>query len=124
MPTKIIASEIPCCDTVAEPPLAENVNLPLLSFSESHVTGSEILDAISILNPKKTEDYNGVSMFFIKHFKISLFSPLQHIINRSLVTGLVPQQIKLVIGRCLKTIDQFHFCLVFQKFWKKLLVSD
>jgi hypothetical protein len=90
-----IASEIPCCDTVAEAPLAENVNLPLLSFSESPVTGFEIIDAISILNPKKTEDYNGVSMFFIKQFKISLFSPLQHIINRSLVTGLFPQQIKI-----------------------------
>jgi hypothetical protein len=90
-----IASEIPCCDTVAEAPLAENVNLPLLSFSESPVTGFEIIDAISILNPKKTEDYNGVSMFFIKQFKISLFSPLQHIINRSLVTGLVPQQFKI-----------------------------
>ncbi|MFN9979891.1 MAG: RNA-directed DNA polymerase, partial [bacterium] len=73
----------------------DNDNVPLLSFTDSPVNGSEILEAISELLTKKSEDFNGVSMFFIKQFKHYLFNPLQHIINRSLVTGFVPHQFKI-----------------------------
>jgi hypothetical protein len=44
-------------------------------------------------------------MFFIKQFKFYLFNPLQHIINRSLVTGFVPHQFKIA-----KVIPLFKSC--------------
>jgi hypothetical protein len=94
MPSKI-ASEIPPVNDDDVQPIDENDNIPLLSFTDSPVTGSEVLDAISELLPKKSEDFNGVSMFFIKRFKNYLFNPLRHIINRSLETGYVPQQFKI-----------------------------
>jgi hypothetical protein len=62
MPSKI-ASEIPPVNDDVHP-LDGNVNIPLLSFTDSPVTGLEVLDAISELLPKKSEDFNGVSMFF------------------------------------------------------------
>jgi hypothetical protein len=93
MPSKIASEILPVNDDDVHP-IDENVNIPLLSFTDSPVTGSEVLDAISELLPKKSEDFNGVSMFFIKRFKNYLFNPLRHIINRSLETGYVPQQFK------------------------------
>jgi hypothetical protein len=63
MPSKI-ASEIPPVNDDDEHPLDENVNIPLLSFTESPVTGSEVLDAISELLPKKSEDFLMVYLCF------------------------------------------------------------
>jgi hypothetical protein len=89
--------------------------LPLkLQLTDSPVTGYEILDAISELLPKKSEDFNGVSMFFIKQFKHYFFNPLQHIVNRSLVTGFVPHQFKIAkVIPLFKSGDKFlpdNFC--------------
>jgi hypothetical protein len=72
MPLKI-ANEIPPCDDDIPDPVdtgsSSDDNTPLLKFSNCLVTESEILDAISMLLPKKTEDFNGVSLFFLKKFK-------------------------------------------------------
>jgi hypothetical protein len=83
MPQKL-ANEIPPCeDDILEDsssvegtgPAADDKS-PLLKFSNCPVTDSEILDAISMLLPKKSEDFNGVSMFFIKKFKNLIVAPL------------------------------------------------
>jgi len=99
MPLKI-ASEIPPCDDdiseSAEPGnLSDDSNIPLLNFSNCPVTESEILDAIAMLLPKKTEDYNGVSLFFLKKFKNYLVKPLRHIFNCSFSSAVVPLQFKI-----------------------------
>jgi len=61
-----IAAEIPPCEDLEEIPNDNaNVNVPLLSFTDSPVTGSEVLDAISELLPKKSEDFNGVPLCFL-----------------------------------------------------------
>ena len=52
------------------------------------------------------EDFNGVSMFFLKKFKNYLSSPLKHIINCSLTSGSVPLQFKIAkVIPLLKTGD-------------------
>jgi hypothetical protein len=64
-PSKI-AAEIPPCEDLEEIPNDNaNVNVPLLSFTDSPVTGSDVLDAISELLPKKSEDFNGVPLCFL-----------------------------------------------------------
>jgi len=102
MPQKI-ANEIPPCedDILEDSSLAEGTGpaaddtLPLLKFANCPVTDSEILDAISMLLPKKSEDFNGISMFFIKKFKNLIVAPLRHIFNCSFTSALVPQQFKI-----------------------------
>ena len=79
MPLKI-ANEIPPCDDDIPEPVdtgsSTDDNIPLLNFSNCPVTESEILDAISMLLPKKTEDFNGVSLFFFKKIqKLSCQTP-------------------------------------------------
>jgi hypothetical protein len=46
----------------------ENETVPLLSFTDSPVTASEVVEAMTSLQAKKSEDYNGVSMFFFLIF--------------------------------------------------------
>jgi hypothetical protein len=58
MPSKIANEIPPCSDNDVLQPLDENNNIPLLSFTDSPVTGSEVLDAISALLSKKSEDFN------------------------------------------------------------------
>jgi hypothetical protein len=102
MPQKI-ANEIPPCedDILEDSSLTEGTGpaaddtLPLLKFANCPVTDSEILDAISMLLPKKSEDFNGISMFFIKKFKNLIVAPLRHIFNCSFISALVPQQFKI-----------------------------
>jgi len=110
MPQKIV-SEIP---SVSEnSPASDNYantqhndDIPLLSFTNSPVTETEVLDAIAMLKSKKSEDFNGVSMFFLKKFKNYLSSPLKHIINCSLTSGSVPLQFKIAkVIPLLKTGD-------------------
>jgi hypothetical protein len=98
MPLKI-ANEIPPCeDDIPEPVdtgSSSDDNIPLLNFSNCPVTETEILDAISMLLPKKTEDFNGVSLFFLKKFKNYLVKPLRHIFNCSFMSSIVPSQFKI-----------------------------
>jgi hypothetical protein len=136
MPQKI-ANEIPPCEDDNLDDSAEgngstvNDSLPLLNFSNCPVTDSEILEAISMLLPKKSEDFNGVSMFFIKKFKNLIVSPLRHIFIVHLYLLLYLFNSKLlksypclnqVTDPCQTTIVPFLFFLVSPKFLKKLSV--
>jgi hypothetical protein len=93
MPLKI-ANEIPPCDDDIPEPVdtgsSSDDTIPLLNFSNCPVTESEILDAISMLLPKKTEDFNGVSLFFLKNSKIILLNPfvISLIVHSSLLCRL------------------------------------
>jgi len=69
--------------------------MPLFSFSNSPVTANEIIEAIKLLEPKKSCDVNGLSMFFLKNFTNELIKPLHHVISRSLSSGTVPMQLKI-----------------------------
>jgi hypothetical protein len=79
--------------------LSENIDLentrPVFCFTNSPVTQTEILDSINQLQPKKSSDLNGISMFFLKKVMNSILKPFHHIVLSSLSTGVVPTQLKI-----------------------------
>ena len=70
-------------------------DFPLFSFSNTPVSETEIIDAIKLLQPKKSCDLNGLSMFFLKHYLNEIIKPLHHVISSSLRAGVVPSQLKI-----------------------------
>ena len=68
---------------------------PLFSLTDTPVSELEIIEAIKILEPKKSCDFNGISMFFLKQFVTEIIKPLHHIISSSLAAGVVPLQYKI-----------------------------
>ena len=78
-----------------ETPSVDNPNLPIFSFQNTPVSEMEILSAIKLLESKKSCDFNGLSMFFLKNFVNELVKPLHHIITCSLKSGIVPSQLKI-----------------------------
>jgi hypothetical protein len=95
MPSKIVEEIIP----PSQPHDTENVipsyNGPFFQFNENPVTVSEILDCVQQLNPKKSQDFNGISMFFLKKVIHAIIIPFHHTVLRSLATGVVPSQLKI-----------------------------
>ena len=73
-----------------------------LSFSSDPVTPSEIVEVMDQLKEKTTQDSNGLSTVFLKKVIRNISVPICHIINRSLITGIVPKQLK-----CAKIIPLF-----------------
>ena len=91
-----IVEEIPPSDI----PLYDNVNMipndiPLLNFSNTPVTCTEILETLKLLQPKLSQDFNGLSMYLVKKLSFQLAKPLRHLINLSFSTGVVPTQLKI-----------------------------
>ena len=91
-----IVEEIPPSDI----PLYDNVNMipndiPLLNFSNTPVTCTEILETLKLLQPKLSQDFNGLSMYLVKKLSFQLAKPLCHLINLSFSTGVVPTQLKI-----------------------------
>ena len=89
-----IAEQIPPTD---RPPDDDNLlnDIPLLKFAENPVTCSEIIETLRLLQPKKSEDIDGVSMFLLKKIAFQLANPLRHIINLSFENAIVPTQLKI-----------------------------
>jgi hypothetical protein len=96
MPAKIVSEII---SPPPAPPEPENIDLennrPVFCFTNSPVTQTEILDSINQLQPKKSSDLNGISMFFLKKVMNSILKPFHHIVLSSLSTGVVPTQLKI-----------------------------
>ena len=76
---------------------ADSVPFNPVSFSLTNepVTSTEINEACKLLEPKKSEDFNGISMFFIKKVILSISGPLKHIFNLSFSSGAIPNQLKI-----------------------------
>jgi len=89
-PTRIV-NDIP----PSELPHVHFHNPVSFSFSDFPVTRSEIVEAVKLLQPKKSEDHTGLSMFFIKKCMNYLIEPLYHLIYKSLETGIFPTQLKI-----------------------------
>ena len=66
-----------------------------LNFVNDPVTSGEILEAMDLINEKSTQDFNGISTIFLKKIIRNIATPLSHVFNRSLVTGQVPQELKI-----------------------------
>jgi hypothetical protein len=87
-----IANSIPPSDS--EPDVFFVNPIPF-SFSASPVTVTEIVEATAQLQCKKSEDMNGLSMFFIKKFINILANPLYHVFYKSFEEGIFPSQLKI-----------------------------
>jgi hypothetical protein len=90
-----IAQTIVPTDRPPDVPVQPIPDKSLISFSRDPVTLSEVSDAIGSLEPKKTLDCNGLSVFFISNFALTLSRPLHHIISTSFSTGIIPVQLKI-----------------------------
>jgi hypothetical protein len=97
MPSRIVNEIIaPSHDPDPEPDNDEQLlNRPLFSFSNNPVTQSEIIDAFKLLKPKKSQDLNNVSMFLVSKVFYQILKPIHHVIRTSLMTGVVPSQLKI-----------------------------
>jgi hypothetical protein len=91
----LIVDQIPTTDRPPDPAAEPELHHPLFSFVNAPVTRSEIADVIKLLKEKKTQDYCGISVNFLKSISDQLQIPLQHIINLSLETSIVPSQMKI-----------------------------
>jgi hypothetical protein len=61
----------------------------------SPVTDDEILSCINKLENKRTPDMSGISTCILKKVIPEILSPLKHIFNQSLATGIVPDNFKI-----------------------------
>ncbi len=67
----------------------------IFSFHDNTLEISDIYDAIKSLEPKKTLDANGLSVFFISKIAPDIAKHLHHIFKTSMLTGIVPTQLKI-----------------------------
>jgi hypothetical protein len=81
--------------TVRPPEFCNDVNVPLFNINVNPVSNFEILTTFNELNSKKSEDFSGISMHFLKNLSLQLLVPLNHIINLSFRNGIVPRQLKI-----------------------------
>ena len=88
-----IVNEINPLDSPPEESFSNEI--PVFSFSSTPLSVKEVNDATMQLQPKKTLDFTGLSMWFIQKIIKEISIPLHHIFARSLAEGAVPQQLKL-----------------------------
>ena len=66
------------------------------SMSSNPVSQLELSQALNKLLDKRSLDLNNISMYLFKKIIHVIQTPLLHIFNRSLVTGIVPSKFKVV----------------------------
>ena len=59
------------------------------------VAEEEVKDIINNLNTKKAAGFDGVTNFLLKNLVNEIISPLTYILNKSLLKGVVPDQMKI-----------------------------
>ena len=105
-------------------PAKPNCNLKFQSVTVDNV--SRIIDS---LKPKTSSGVDCISNKLIKYVKNVIMEPLTVIINQMLNVGIFPDSLKIskvipiykkVITQYFLTTDQFHCCLLYRKYLKKL----
>ncbi len=71
------------------------LNHPAFTFDGYPITEEEIFTALSLLSPKKSLDFNNISLFFIKKCINHIVNQLKHVFNLSISTGIIPSQFKI-----------------------------
>ena len=72
--------------------LPENTNTSLFLRPTNE---DEILKITKSLKPSKSRGYDEISVFFLKKIIFYIVSPLTHIFNKSLISGIFPNALKL-----------------------------
>jgi len=70
-----------------------NANI-LFDVHNKPVSHDEVFAALKNLEPKRTTDFNNMSMYLIKKCSYQIYVPLTHIFNLSFSTGTFPSQMK------------------------------
>ncbi len=94
-PEKIVNQISVCPDLDLDPPIEENQNTPIFQSADLQVGHDEIFDALKLLEPKKSQDFNDISMNLLKNCINEIISPLKHIIDLSFKYGTIPDQMKI-----------------------------
>ena len=85
----LIINDIPL---TPEPNLEPEVQgVPLFNLLKNEITTLEIVETFKMLEPKKSSDSGGVSMFFIKKCIYSIARPLRHVFGLSFAEGIFPE---------------------------------
>ena len=92
IPSKII-NEINPSDRPPDETFAENV--PLFEFASNPLSCEEIVNVANSLQPKKTCDLYGFSVWLIQKVINFISNPLRHIFSNSFIMGIVPSQLKI-----------------------------
>ena len=90
------------------------------------VTHEEVLELVSKLNDSSA-GWDNISPSVIKKVPQHVVIPFTHICNLSLITGIVPNELKIALFHCTRlmtiwcyqTIVQSPYCHVFRRYWKE-----
>ena len=85
----LIINDIPL--TPEPDPEPEVQGVPLFNLLKNEITTLEIVETVKMLEPKKSSDSGGVSMFFIKKCIYSIARPLRHVFGLSFAEGIFPE---------------------------------
>ena len=81
--------------TVRPPEYEVEDDKPEFTCASTPITVTEFKNVVGSLKSKKSEDFNGISMYFLKNVIDSIATPLIHIFNLSFAQGVVPSQLKI-----------------------------
>ena len=90
-------------DYPSDPLLYLNLNFtkPTSSLSLNHTTTYEINNIIQSLKPKDSYRYDEISSRILKISASFILSPLTHIFNKTLRTGICPERMKYSVVKSL-----------------------
>ena len=83
------------------PPPAES------TFFMRPLSENAVLEVISNMKHKKSQDDNELSIFLINFVRITIIKPLTHILNLSFATGKMPEQMKITRTICIHKSGSF-----------------
>ena len=108
---------------------ADYLNNPnVKSFFIDLVDDNEIVNIVNKFQPKMSSGHDGIPTKLVKLSILSILSPLKHLINLSLLTGIFPSDLKIALVMPiyksadkinLRTSAQFLYYQHSQKFLKK-----
>lgn len=91
----VISDEIHPTVRPPESDIGADSQIRFFDCSDIGITCNEIQETVKTLKSKKSEDFNGLSMYFIKSILDVIIIPLTHVFNRSFSEGIVPSQLKI-----------------------------
>lgn len=82
--------------SIPEPRNSSRLGAPqTASMFLTPVTASDLINSISSLKNNTSPGYDGVTAEIVKYTHLEIVEPLQHIINQSFKTGIVPSDFKI-----------------------------
>lgn len=90
-----IASKIKNDITPTDKPPDEYLEELDLDFNLPEISHLHVISAFGKLKDKSSSDFMNISSSFIKHVINEISKPLGHIFNRSFITGIIPDKLKI-----------------------------